>query len=203
MNKKSNKAFSLTEVLVATFIWAIILWFISIFLWDILDNMSKSKKEIKALTTYFDFSNKLVNYKDIYNTWSIFIDNDTASWSDLFIMKNSLGDSWILFWVVNLTNYKIDLDNSTYKNTWIGFRYLSSDDINNIDNDQNLVYGLLFQKSNVYSDLNIKDMQIASYNSGSLFDMNLFVNVDYQNSLEWELWKNLPKDNLFKFNLNF
>jgi len=203
MNKKSNKAFSLTEVLVATFIWAIILWFISIFLWDILDNMSKSKKEIKALTTYFDFSNKLVNYKDIYNTWSIFIDNDTASWSDLFIMKNSLGDSWILFWVVNLTNYKIDLDNSTYKNTWIGFRYLSSDDINNIDNDQNLVYSLLFQKSNVYSDLNIKDMQIASYNSGSLFDMNLFVNVDYQNSLEWELWKNLPKDNLFKFNLNF
>lgn len=203
MNKKSNKAFSLTEVLVATFIWAIILWFISIFLWDILDNMSKSKKEIKALTTYFDFSNKLVNYKDIYNTWSIFIDNDTASWSDLFIMKNSLGDSWILFWVVNLTNYKIDLDNSTYKNTWIGFRYLSSDDINNIDNDQNLVYSLLFQKSNVYSDLNIKDMQITSYNSGSLFDMNLFVNVDYQNSLEWELWKNLPKDNLFKFNLNF
>lgn len=203
MYKKIKKAFSLTEVLVATFIGAIILWFIAIFLWDVLDNLSQSKKEIKILTTYFDFLDKLVNYRDIYNSGSIFIANVTSSWSDVFLMENATWDEWILFWVIDLDTYKLDLDNSKYKNTWIGFRFLTSSDLISIKSDKNLIYGILFQKDNVFRNLNIKDLQITSYNSGTVFDIDFLVNIDYQSWLQWELWENLPKDNILKFNLSF
>ena len=67
-----------------------------------MDNISESKKEIRVLSNYLDFSNKLNNYVDVYNTGTILIDNAEDVWTDLFIMKSPLWDSGLLFWVVNL-----------------------------------------------------------------------------------------------------
>ena len=205
MYKQLKKAFTLTEVLVATFIWTIILWFIFVFLGDIMDNISESKKEIRVLSNYLDFSNKLNNYVDVYNTGTILIDNAEDVWTDLFIMKSPLWDSGLLFWVVNLTNYQLDLDNTSYKNTWLWFRYLSSQDLQDIEASSGsiVVYWYLFQKDKVYDELNIKDMQINLYNWWYIHEINLSINIDYKSWLQWVLWKNIPESTLIKFNLDF
>ena len=205
MYKQFKKAFTLSEVLVATFIWTIILWFIFVFLGDVMNNISESKKEIKILSNYLDFSNKLNNYTNIYNTGSVLIDNDIDSWSDLFIMKSPSKDSWLLFWVVDLTNYKLDLDNTTYKNTWLWFRHLSSQDLQDIEwsSGSIIVYWYLFQKDKIYDELNIRDLQINSYNSWTIHEIYLSINVDYTSWLQWILWKDLPENNLINFNIDF
>ena len=205
MYKQLKKAFTLTEVLVATFIWTIILWFIFVFLGDIMNNISESKKEIIVLSNYLDFSNKLNNYVDVYNTGTILIDNAEDVWTDLFIMKSPSWDSGLLLWVVNLTNYQLDLDNTSYKNTWLWFRYLSSQDLQDIEASSGsiVVYWYLFQKDKVYDELNIRDMQINSYNWWDIHEINLSVNIDYKSWLQWVSWKNIPESTLIKFNLDF
>ena len=205
MYKQLKNAFTLTEVLVATFIWTIILWFIFVFLGDIMNNISESKKEIIVLSNYLDFSNKLNNYVDVYNTGTILIDNAEDVWTDLFIMKSPSWDSGLLLWVVNLINYQLDLDNTSYKNTWLWFRYLSSQELQDIEASSGsiVVYWYLFQKDKVYDELNIKDMQINLYNWWYIHEINLSINIDYKSWLQWVLWKNIPESTLIKFNLDF
>ena len=203
MKHINKKAFSLTEVLIATFIWALILGFIFVFLWDVIDQISKSKKEIKAISNYLEVSSKINNYRDIYNSWSVIIDSDTWTGSDLFLFKNPDASSWILFWVINLDNYKIDIDTKTYKSSWLWFRELTWTEIQDIESDNTLIHSLLFQKDKVYTWLQIKDLQIQSFNSWDIYEMNLTINIDYHSSLNWLFWENVPWNNLINFNLNF
>ena len=126
-------------------------------------------------------------------------------WTDLFIMKSPSWDSGLLLWVVNLINYQLDLDNTSYKNTWLWFRYLSSQELQDIEASSGsiVVYWYLFQKDKVYDELNIKDMQINLYNWWYIHEINLSINIDYKSWLQWVLWKNIPESTLIKFNLDF
>lgn len=199
----NKKALSLTEVLVATFIWALILGFIFVFLGDVIDQISKSKKEVKVISNYLDLSNKINDYRDIYSTWTIIIDNSSWTWSDIFIMKTPDSSAWVLFWIVSLDNYKINTNTSTYKASSFGFRSLSFQEISSIESDEDFIYWLLFQKDKVYSELNVQDLQIKKYNSWDLHEIEFLINIDYHSSMKWSLWINLSKDSLIKFNLDF
>jgi len=203
MKTSTKKAFSLSEILVATFIWAIILWFIFVYTWDVIDDISRSKKSVKVITSFLDFSSKLNNYTWVYSSWSILIDNGSWTWSDVFLLKDPSLNTWLIFWTIDLSTYKIVLDTSVYKNTALWFRLLSNSDINAIEADYNQIFWLLFQKDKVFQDLKPQDLQIVSYNSWAIHSIDLFLNVNYQSWLNWELWENLPKSDLIKFNIDF
>lgn len=196
-----KKAFTIAEVVIATFVSVIILSFIFIFLSNILDGISDTNEEVKVLSSFYDFTNKLNNYHNVYKTWWILVDNTDGS--DIFLMKDLIWQNGVLFWAINLLDSKLDTNNIVYQNKWIWFRRISSTELSQIEADTNVIYTYEFQKDQIFSDLKTKDLIIISYNSGSIYDLSLIVDLNFHTSLVWQLWKDLPKDTLRKFNINF
>ncbi len=204
INYKNNifKAFTLTEVVIASFISSMVLSFIFIFLLDITNWINNNKNEINVLSQFYDFSYKLNNLRNVYLTWWIIIDN-TSTWSDVFLMRDLSWNNWILLGVIKLTDKKLDTDILKYEDRWIWFRKLSSSELLEIDNDINKIYDFTFFDDQIYYDLKIQDLEIFSYNSWSIYEMNLLINMDFNINLVWQNWNNLPRDNLKKININF
>ncbi|MBT3726368.1 prepilin-type N-terminal cleavage/methylation domain-containing protein [bacterium] len=68
LKQKFKKAFTLTEIIVATFISAIILSFVYVFLNNVIFTISDTKNDVKSLSSVYDFINKLNNYNNIYSS---------------------------------------------------------------------------------------------------------------------------------------
>lgn len=202
INFIKNKAFTLAEVVIATFISWIILSFIFIFLGDISSWIAESKKETVLMYDFYDFTYKLNNYRNVYITWWIIVDN-TSTWSDVFLMRDVTWENWILIWAVNLEDNKLDIDNTIYENRWIWFRKLSTEELTDVDADVSVLYDLIFQKDYIYSDLKVQNISFESYNSWEIFEINVLINNEFQNNLVWQYWSDLPRDNLKKFNIDF
>lgn len=195
-------AFTLTEVVVATFISGIILSFIFIFLWDISNWISETKKWVVSMSHLYDFSYKLNNYRNVYITWWILVDN-TSTWSDVFLMRNLAWDGWVLMWVVKLSNNKLDTDNTTYEDRWIWFRKLTASELATVDSNVNNIYSYIFQEDQIFSEIKVQDLILVAYNWWKIFDLSLIYNSDFQNSLIWQFWADLPRDSLKRFNIDF
>lgn len=200
--KPSILAFTLAEVVIASLISGIILSLIFIFLWDISNWIVDSKNETILMSRLYDFSNKLNNYRNIYTTWAILI-NNTSTWSDVFLMRDVTWTNGILLWTVKLENQKLDTDNTIYADKWVWFRKVSSSELALIDSDVNNVYDFIFLDDQIYTDLKVQDMILESYNSWAIYDLSLVVDMNFQNSLVWQFWQDLPRDNLKKINLDF
>lgn len=193
--------FTLAEVLISTFVSTIILWFIFLFLSNIAEGISKTKDDVLTLESFYDFSDQLDNYRNVYISWSILVDN--TDWSDVFLMTDWSWENWILVWPVSNTNNRLNLNNTIYESKTIWFRKLSSKELQDINNDLSLIYDYIFQDDKLYNDLKIQDLILISYNSWKIFDMSLIVNTDFNSSLIWRAWSDLDKANLKKFNINF
>ena len=203
-SEKNNKkiAFSMSEVIVATFISAIVLSFIFIFLSNISDWIANTKKEAKIISSFYDFTYKLNNYSNIYTSGSILI-NNSWTWSDVFLMKDIEWENGILFWAINIDDLKIDTDTTIYENRVVWYRKISSDELADIDSDINNVYDYIFHEDNIFHDLKVYDFILISYNSWTIFDLSMIVNLDFQNSLVWQSWADLPREDFKKFNIDF
>jgi hypothetical protein len=175
--------------------------FVFIFLSNILDWISETNEEVKVLSSFYDFTNKINNYHNVYKTWWILVDNIDGS--DIFLMEDLLWQNGVLIGPINLLDSKLDTNNVVYQNKWVWFRKISSTELSEIEADNNVIYTYEFQKDQIFSDLKTKDLIIISYNSWSVYDLSLIVDLNFHTSLVWQLWENLPKNTLRKFNINF
>ncbi len=204
-NKKTlkiNKAFTLTEVLIATFISSLVMTFIFVFLFDTVEWIGNSKTEVKVLESIYSFSSDLNNYRNYYNTWSILI--DTSTWSDVFLMETTSSEAEaLLFWSVNLDTLKVSTGSNIYENKWIWFKKLSSNEKTLLETDPNNISSIQFYEDNVYSDIKVQNLSFVSYSSGQIFDLYMDIDLNFREELIWEERMGLPKDFLQKFNINF
>lgn len=201
IKNKFKKAFTLSEVVIATFISSIVLSFIFIFLSDMVEGINETKEEVRVVSSFYDFTNKLNNYRNVYITWSILI--ETSSWSDIFLMEDYSWENGILIWPVKLFDNQLTSENTVYEEKAIWFRKISSTELAEIDLNRDIIYDYSFQDDQIFSDLKIQDIIILSYNSWSLFDFRLVVDTNFQIALLWQLRADLPRDSLKKFNINF
>ena len=197
-----KKAFTLVEVFIATFISSIVLSFIFIFLSDISSWILDTKNEIIFMWHFYDFTYKLNNYRNIYTTWSILV-NNTSTWSDIFIFKDESWTSALLLWPVKLSNNKLYTDNTIYEDRWIWFKKLSATELSDLATNLNNIYDFHFQDDQIYSDLKLQDLSFESYDSWKIYDMNLTLNPYFQINLVWQYWVDLAKDDLKIFNIDF
>ena len=202
MNTKKN-AFTLVELIVAILISSIILIGILIFLWDTMENIASSKANTRNLIAFSEFQNKLNSYKNIYSSWYILVDNNSNSWSDIFIMKNNNNDDWILISRIDLDTKKIIEDNKIYKYTPLWIRRISKQEINDINSNTWVIYDYKFQSDKIFYDLNLKDFQITSFNSGSINEFKLIINPYYLDRFNWTEWKEIPTKDLLNINIDF
>ena len=198
-----KKWFTFVEIIVATSISVTIMTFIFIFLIDTTDNIWDSKRNVSTLSAFYDFSNKLYNYRSIYLTWWILIDNPTSTWSDVFLMQDYDWQNGILVWPVKIWDSQLYLDNTLYENKWIWFRALSSIELVAITTDSWAIYDLKFQEDQIFSDINIHDFSLTEYNSWTIYELRLLVETDFQITFVPQLLSEISKETQKVFIINF
>jgi len=174
-------AFTLLELIISITISSIIILVIFSFVSDTLDAISSSKKQTEFLGSLDQFVIELGNYKSIYNSGSILIDNTSTLGNDVLILKNSLGTDGVIFGVINTQTAKLE-NNATfdkYDDKIIGFRELSSSEITALNSDPTLVYDYTFYNDKMFQNIKTKSFQVNTYNTGAIVDVNFVVNIDY------------------------
>lgn len=208
LNKKVNKAFTLVELLVATIISSVVLLAVFSITSDVLDEAVFTNKSVTSFSSLYEVDRELNKYKNIYSTGIILIDNTSNVWSDVYMFLNTDNSKWLLVWIVN--NYDRLLvpntDHNLYKDNSLWFRKLTwTWIINNILSTSSIVYwsDYVFQKDKIFSNFKLKNLQMISYNSGSIREFKFSVNMFFNENLIWESWDELLKDRLLDFTINF
>ncbi len=184
----TNKAFTLVELIISIIISAIILLFLTNFIADSFNEISYSNKEAKILTKLYEIKDKLKIIKQQYLTWSILKNWSWGITSDIILFKTLPWEPkqwWYIIAIVNKDTLKIDSENNVWiiwpKVLW--YRKISSSELSSLDSTN--VYDLKFNQDEIFPDIFLKDLQASFYNSGSILDMNLYINLDYKESLNW------------------
>ena len=191
---KNKIAFTLPEIIVSIFISTIILSFLFIFLNDSISSVSLSKNKALIVGEFNDFNIKLKDFKINYSSWNVINNN-------LLVFKNENLTRWIIVWPVNLENNKIDTDFSTYEKVFLWYRDLSETELNLLNSWSLDISNLVYQDDKIFKNIHLKDFSISSFNSGSIFDINMTINPFFQETIVWESWSNLDLQDLFKLNI--
>lgn len=222
LNFKIRKAFTLVELLVATIISSVVLIAIFAITSEILDEAVFTNKSVSSYSNLYDIEKELIDYKNIYSTGTVIIDNPESVWSDVFMFLNTDNSEALLMWIVN--NYSsLLVPNSWYSVYWnnsLWFREVTGTwIIDQILKTPLIVYstgpifyatgtilywtGFKFQRDKIYEDFVLKDMQMISYNTWTVREVTFDVNLFFNENLEWEDWNILPKERVIDFTINF
>lgn len=201
-----NSWFTFVEILLSTVISVTILIFTFSFLADTMDNLASSDKKSKILVSFYDIVNSINNYKNVYLTWSILINNLAASWSDILVLKDTNWSAWVVFWVVDRNSMKLEswalFNNYNYK--IFAYKEISSGQLTTITWTPTEVYKLDFTNDHLFS-FPVKLFQAEYFNTWSVLDIKLDVLVNYNSWFSGQLWNNIPNTayELYKINLDF
>ncbi len=190
----NKKAFTLSEIIVSVFISSIILSFLFFFLNDSLSSVSLSKSKSQIIWEFNDFNIKLNDLKINYSSWSV-ISNNTL------ILRNTLNTKGVMVWIVDLEDYKITSDFNTYWKTFLWYRELSDTELSLINSNVSTINNLSFQKDKIFQNIHLKSIKINSFNSWSIFEIELNINPFFQQDNVWENWSSLDTKDLFKLNI--
>lgn len=201
-----NSWFTFVEILLSTAISVIVLIFTFPFLVETMSWISKSQQKVTILSSFYDVSRALKTYKNIYQTWSVFVDNLTSSWNDVLLFRNSWPWPWVIFWIIDKSTMNF-FTWSLYDYYWdkvFWYKELSTGQLNNILLTPTKIYNINFTNSDFFN-FPVKSFQVDYYNSWTILDFNIEFLSNYNSSLTWQLWQDIPTSayDLFKLNLNF
>lgn len=205
MKLLGKKWFTLTELVVSTAIGAILLVFIFQFVTNTIQVLSETTRKARILTQFYGFIVKVDNYKNIFWSWNIVRDYLPGWWFDVVVLKNYASTRWVLFGIIDKDTLKLDpvINYNTFWKKYIWYRDLIAADLTAIQADPNSVYNYNFFEDKIYENVIIKDFQFDFYNTGTILDVDvgifLWVGDDY-NGLNWNT---IPKNDIYKVNLNF
>jgi hypothetical protein len=117
-------------------------------------------------------------------------------------MKDTKWLKWVLVWPVNLQDFKLDNDNTVYENKWLWFRKLNEAELIAVELDPQIVFDYSFHKDQIFSNLKVQDFIAISYNAWTITNIHLILDLNFQTSLIWQLWSELPKDSLIRLNID-
>ncbi len=204
---KQKKAMTLTELVIAVMVWAVILVIIFNFVADNGKELQDSRERTWVFQDIFklkDDLNKKTRWWYYVGTW--IIDLDKGVWYDVLMLTNDDSTKGYLYWVVDTNTMKLDWtwDYDIYWDKVIWYRSLSKNEITEISSNPNKVYEKKFFKDKLYPMLFSKDFQVDYYNTWTILDLNLTIWSKYLPSLDWtKISSVIKKDDLIKFNLDF
>ncbi|MBW7954848.1 prepilin-type N-terminal cleavage/methylation domain-containing protein [Candidatus Gracilibacteria bacterium] len=192
----ANKGFTLIELTITIFIISIITIGVSLSINKIGDNMANStiEQEIFGDIKNFIIDKSLVTYNSgIVFTGGILIYNDKNG----YLIGSFLDDN-------NGINYKFNYNKDLYDRYYFGFLTLDTATLTGILANTGSIINKNFNTGKIYKKLLIKDIDIKSFNTGALFEIDLNI-FKKENS---NLFKTLKIDNqvliddYLKFNLD-
>jgi prepilin-type N-terminal cleavage/methylation domain-containing protein len=202
---KEKKAFTFIELVISTVISAIVLLIIFWAVADSIKEISYSIKYSNVLVSYNSLFSKINNYRNIFKSWSILINNTDWTWNDVLILNNTDWSNWVIFWVINKDTMKLE-ENSNYQyynDKIIWYRNLSEQEIIDLNLNSLEVYNYTFYNDKIFEELKIKDFQLDLYNSWSIIELTLGVNVPFHEWLKWKKFSEIWSVNIKKIVLDF
>lgn len=183
--------YTVIEIIVAIVISSfIILW-----LTGLLQKFNSEIFNIQSQTSTFsslsNFQSDFNNYKFKYTKAINVVDN--SSWYDVLLLMNTGSQRWIMVWVVDKTigspNY-LKLDPvSNYNIFWdkvLWIKELTTTQTQNALSNSGSVYSIVFNDSNLYSDVKVDSFIINAYNSWSVMDISMDILTKFYSSYIWK-----------------
>jgi hypothetical protein len=139
--------------------------------------------------------------KEWYSIVKIISIPNNSNWV-LCLKKEDL-NAWVLVWIVNLDTKMIQ-QNYIYWDNFIAYRELSSDEIAEIDSDNDIVFTKIFQIDKIFQGLRVKDFVLEPYNNWKIVDLYVSFVKKFSN-LFWQNFEDLSIENIviWEYNLTF
>jgi hypothetical protein len=102
--------------------------------------------------------------------------------------------------MVQRENMKIDPINNidTIKEKFLWYRKISNTELQELDGNPQKVYDYKFNEDEIFTDMYLKNFQVKIFNSGSIFDIHLDVNLSYKIEKDWLKYSNLQTEKIEK-----
>lgn len=198
---KNKYGFTLTELIIWITISAVVLlavlWFIS----NVMSDFWKSRKKTEFITTLYDFTTKVNEYRAIHSNIEII----SQSWAFDTLMLYSTWSTGVLFGVVNVWSGTLDLpsNKTIYSKKFLWYKELTSNQVNDRLISSGSIYDYNFFKDKVFRDMYVTWFDLTSYNSGSLVNLDLDLLVYYKDNLLDSSIDDLVSDDIFEMVLTF
>lgn len=193
---KTKKWFTVIELVVAITISATILIFVMSFIASTFSEISYSNKKTQLLVNLYDFENKIKNIREKYLSWTILIDNNSWTWSDIILIRTQAwetNESWYLIAQIEKDTLKIDpnsnIDNINEK--YLALRKVNSLELNELIWNPSKVYDYNFNLDEIFEKVLLKDLQAVEYNSWTILEIEMDINLNYNPKLKWSSFKGL------------
>lgn len=146
--------------------------------------------------------------KGKYLSGSVLVNNPVWVGSDIILLRTLPTEAvqkGYIFALVDTSSSKIDtaLNIPFVKAKFLWYRKLSSTEIAQVSVTPLSVYNYTFQLDEVFPDITYKDFQVESYNTGSLFDINLFMNLDYNPTFDGQKYSDIGTLKIERFSFTF
>ena len=162
---------TLTELIIALTIWAVVFLIVFSFVADSMEDMYDSSARTQTIDEGFIFKDKLNRY---IIGWLSNMHVFTGSTNDVLYLKNNSATEWVIFWVVNKETMKLQPD-YIHGNNFIWYINLSAYQIGEIDSNSGAIYDLNFYADKLFSSMRIRDFKTELYNNWAILDVYLSV----------------------------
>ena len=201
-----KQALTLVELVISVTISSMVLFIVMTFIADSIETVVWSNKKTEVFDDVFAFKDNFWRFSRWgYLEQTLFIDNESGTGSDVFLLKNIDTSEWIIFWVVDsetlkispISNYKV------YGNKVLWYRKLSQTEVVTVEATPTEVYNLSFFPDKLYHWLKIRDFQIDPYNLWEIFDINIEILLYYNETNDGILLSSVSPSDIIIINLTF
>jgi len=203
-----KKAFTIIELIISITITIIIIWWIMVVISSLSSEIEYSTKKTNIITEISDIENKIDEIKSKDTSWIILIDNESWTGSDVLLFRKNIWDDiqdWYILAQIDFNNKVIDWSWNV-DNIWkkvLGFRKISETELITIDSNPLEIYNYTFHLDNIFKNITLKDFQVSFYNSGDIWEIELYINTDYRYNNSSLKYSEITNENIEKFIFNF
>lgn len=201
VQKFSKKAMTLVELVIASAISAIIILIVFSFVVDTMENITVSNIRTEGIDSWFSFKNTF----NQFFRWGYIEPYIIDTWNNsIIILQDEYNSRWVVFGIVDWKTLKFE-KNYVYWNKHVWYRLLSKTEVDNIINNNDLVYDLEVFQDKVFYGMRIKDFRVDIYNSWNIIDILISI-INSRDELNF--WKSfnefkIDKSLITEFNLIF
>ncbi|NVP17604.1 prepilin-type N-terminal cleavage/methylation domain-containing protein [Candidatus Gracilibacteria bacterium] len=176
---KNNKAITLVELITTIAISGILFLIIFVFITDSVEQLVDNEVKISSVDEAFTFKDTMGRfvrggYGEAYVftgiTESSYTGTTTINPNHVLYLKKFHGNEGILVGIVNLNTKRLQR-NYTYGDNFLGYRYLSQEEMDQIDANRDVIFTKEFGLDKVFQNLRMKDFQVGVYNDGYIIDI--------------------------------
>ena len=205
---KHKKAFTFVELIVALILSSIVFLFLMNFISKTFTEISYSKNKTEIISQIYEFEDIIPNLKEKYNSGSILVNNSSWTGSDILLFRTWIWEikkDWYIFAMIN--NKKLTIDWSwnvdNIEDKVLSYKKISTEEINLLSSDINNVYNFVFNRDKIFDKIKLKDFQVESYNTWSLFEARFFINPLYRKKLDWQKYSEIWTSQIEEIVLTF